>query len=289
VVGNQPADSIVVYATSAGTTAADGTGRNGLFTTHLLNNLKTPGLEISEVFRRTGADVSRASGRKQIPAVYNQFFGTAYLGRATPQPAPTVTLQREGLVPSALKSEERQNPVAVGGSYRYILTRDQVLNTYETARDLFNKDHDESAKMNLNRILESNASDAVKGKARLLISYMEVPGFDTLRDRFAYTEVQQEPALYRDCHVVWRGMATNLMVGETTTSFDFLVGYDTRSTLLGIVPVKFAFSVSVNPEQPLEVLGRVVLVSTDKGLYIVIEGVALHQTVLPFSNSGGAK
>jgi len=38
VVSNQPADSIVVYATSAGSTAADGTGRNGLFTGYLINN-----------------------------------------------------------------------------------------------------------------------------------------------------------------------------------------------------------------------------------------------------------
>jgi formylglycine-generating enzyme required for sulfatase activity len=81
----QPAESIVVYATSAGTTAADGTGRNGLFTTHLLNNLKTPGLEIAEVFKRTGADVSRVSNREQIPAIYSQFFGTAYLSGTTPE------------------------------------------------------------------------------------------------------------------------------------------------------------------------------------------------------------
>jgi formylglycine-generating enzyme required for sulfatase activity len=80
VVGQQPADSIIVYATAAGSTAADGGGRNGLFTSHLLNNLKTPGLEITEVFRRTGADVASASGNQQRPAVYSQFYGTAYLG-----------------------------------------------------------------------------------------------------------------------------------------------------------------------------------------------------------------
>jgi tetratricopeptide (TPR) repeat protein len=80
VLSNQPADSIIVYATSAGSTAADGAGRNGLFTSHLLINLKIPGLEITEVFRLTGAAVSQASGRQQIPAIYNQFFGTAYLG-----------------------------------------------------------------------------------------------------------------------------------------------------------------------------------------------------------------
>jgi uncharacterized caspase-like protein len=81
VVAGQPADSIIVYATSAGSTASDGSGRNGLFTSHLLNNLKQPGLEVTELFRRTGADVARASGRAQIPAVYSQFFDTAYLGQ----------------------------------------------------------------------------------------------------------------------------------------------------------------------------------------------------------------
>jgi len=91
IVGRQPADSIIVYATSAGQTASDGTGRNGLFTGQLLPNLRTPGLEVKEVFNRTGADVAEASGRQQIPAVYNQFFGTAYLGEpgeaAARQPA----------------------------------------------------------------------------------------------------------------------------------------------------------------------------------------------------------
>jgi hypothetical protein len=95
VVSNQPADSIIVYATSAGSTAADGEGRNGLFTTHLLANLKKPGLEVNEVFRLTGADVRRASGGKQIPAIYSQFFDAAYLGnrpavaiQPTPVPSP---------------------------------------------------------------------------------------------------------------------------------------------------------------------------------------------------------
>jgi uncharacterized caspase-like protein len=92
VVSNQPADSIIVYATSAGSTAADGTGRNGLFTTHLLNNLKKPGLSVRDVFDQTGADVRRASGGAQIPAIYSQFFDVAYLGTrpstVTPAPAP---------------------------------------------------------------------------------------------------------------------------------------------------------------------------------------------------------
>ncbi|GHV70704.1 hypothetical protein AGMMS49928_19490 [Spirochaetia bacterium] len=102
-VNTQPADSIIVYATSAGSTAADGDGRNGLFTTHLMNNLKVQGLEVEEIFKRTGSDVIRASGGEQRPAIYSQFYGTAYLGTkpvvtppnvsssSQPAPAPPVT------------------------------------------------------------------------------------------------------------------------------------------------------------------------------------------------------
>ena len=101
-MGSQPPGSIVAYATSAGSVAQDGTGRNGVFTTELLKQIKSPGLEINEVFKRTGKAVSTVSAGKQIPAVYNQFFDSAYLAgsqmalapsppvrsQVAPQPAP---------------------------------------------------------------------------------------------------------------------------------------------------------------------------------------------------------
>ena len=80
IVTRQPADSIIVYATSAGQRASDGDGRNGLFTSQLINNLATPGIDVSEVFRRTGQDVAKVSNNNQVPAIYSQFFGTAFLG-----------------------------------------------------------------------------------------------------------------------------------------------------------------------------------------------------------------
>ena len=93
VVGSQPTGSIVAYATSAGSVAQDGTGRNGVFTAELLKQISTPGLEIGEVFKRTGKGVSTVTAGKQVPAVYNQFFDSAYLAgaqgavAATPAPA----------------------------------------------------------------------------------------------------------------------------------------------------------------------------------------------------------
>ena len=93
VVGQQPAGSIVMYATGANSVAQDGTGRNGVFTGELLRQLETPGLEIGEVVRRTGAAVQQVTGGKQIPAVSNQFFRTFYLKPAATgsvQPSPSV-------------------------------------------------------------------------------------------------------------------------------------------------------------------------------------------------------
>jgi hypothetical protein len=87
VVEDQPANSIIAFATSAGSVAADGDGRNGLYTTHLLNNLKTSGISVQELFRKTGEDVEKASGRRQRPAIYSSFNGVAYLG-SQPQPNP---------------------------------------------------------------------------------------------------------------------------------------------------------------------------------------------------------
>jgi hypothetical protein len=122
VIANQPADSIVVYATSAGSIAQDGTGRNGLFTSRLLNNLKTPGLEVKEIFNRTGQDVIIASDRKQIPAIYSQFFGSAYFSK----PEAAQPLETPQTAPSAVPS------AAIAPSPQIITPPSQPLETPQT-------------------------------------------------------------------------------------------------------------------------------------------------------------
>jgi hypothetical protein len=177
-----------------------------------------------------------------------------------------------------LSNQEKSESVQVGGYYRYILTRDQAITHYDRALSLFTSYRDEEAKKSLNRILESNASEGIKIKARLLFDNMEVPGFDNFKriDNPAFSDVRDEPAIYRNVHVIWRGMATNVEVTNEGTNFDFLVGYDTRKTLEGIVPVIFYSPVAINPERPLEVLGKITLNSTYSE--IRLEGVAIHQS-----------
>jgi len=187
---------------------------------------------------------------------------------------------REIPIELALTAEEMESPVQVGGVHRFILTRNQVLDEYNEALRLFAEYRDDAARVRLNRILESNASEAVKNRARLIISFMEVPGFDTLRDRFSFSEVISDPFLFRDTHVIWRGMATNLNIQQNHTSFDFLVGYDTFQILEGIVQVDYDFAIPINPARPVEILGRIIPISTERGLDIRIQGVSLNQAGL---------
>jgi formylglycine-generating enzyme required for sulfatase activity len=97
VISQAPTGSIVMYATGANSTAADGTGRNGLFTGHLLNNLKQPGLSVFDVFDRTMGDVINVTRGIQHPELSLRYAGAtrAYLGTrpAQPAPAPAVTPQ----------------------------------------------------------------------------------------------------------------------------------------------------------------------------------------------------
>jgi hypothetical protein len=48
----------------------------------------------------------------------------------------------------------------------------------------------------------------------------------------------------------------------------------------GIVRVDFDFAIPVNPERPVEILGRIIPVSAEKGPDIRIQGVALNQAGL---------
>jgi len=173
---------------------------------------------------------------------------------------------------------ERRDPVETGGYYRYILTRDQAISHYDRALSLFTSYRDEAAKVSLNRILESNASVGLKSRAQLLMSSMETPGFDNFKkqDNPTLTDVRNETAVYKDVHVIWKGMATNVELTDNYTKFDLLVGYDTRTSLEGIIPVNFNTPVSVNTQRPLEVLGKITFESSYSDIWL--EGVAIHQS-----------
>lgn len=62
-----PAGSLIAFATGPSKVAADGSGRNGLYTSHLLRHINTPNLKIEEIFKRVRIGVMEQSAGAQIP------------------------------------------------------------------------------------------------------------------------------------------------------------------------------------------------------------------------------
>lgn len=75
---NAPSGSLIAYATSPGRTASDGSGSNGLYTSALLENIISPGINILQMFQNVRRIVSSKSEKQQIPwestSLTNDFF-----------------------------------------------------------------------------------------------------------------------------------------------------------------------------------------------------------------------
>ena len=89
-----PRGSLIAYATAPGKVAADGEGRNGLYTRELLRHIQTPGLPLEAVFKRVRNAVMQGSGEAQTPWEASSLTGDFYFrpgdGAAAPashQPA----------------------------------------------------------------------------------------------------------------------------------------------------------------------------------------------------------
>jgi PQQ-dependent catabolism-associated CXXCW motif protein len=59
--------TLIAFSTAPGSIAADGSGRNGTYTKHLLESLQQPDTSVLKVFQRTRAEVVRETGKKQVP------------------------------------------------------------------------------------------------------------------------------------------------------------------------------------------------------------------------------
>jgi SH3-like domain-containing protein len=124
-----PIGTLVAFAASRNQTASDGDGPNGLYTTHLLKNMRIPGLPVEQMFKYVRNGVSDATGGKQVPEewtkLHGDFFflplggqGASHGGAYAPPPAVSLPAPKptgkQGLVAlqqptgSATRPEPRQ-------------------------------------------------------------------------------------------------------------------------------------------------------------------------------------
>jgi hypothetical protein len=80
--------TLIAYATAPGSVALDGDGRNGIYTEELLGALRSPGLQVEEVFKQVRVGVARRTKNQQIPWESSSLTGSfVFNGSAGPSTA----------------------------------------------------------------------------------------------------------------------------------------------------------------------------------------------------------
>lgn len=107
------AGTLVAYATSPGSVASNGNGRNGLFTSELIKQIQIP-QRVIDIFKRTKRAVLKASDMRQKPWIEDDLTETYYLSTKQDENIPIPKVQNTsrinfGLTPqldSLLRSDE---------------------------------------------------------------------------------------------------------------------------------------------------------------------------------------
>ena len=70
--------TLIAFATAPDSVAADGAGKNGVYTENSLRNLAEPGLKVEEVFKRTRFAVRQETGGRRVPWENTSLEGDFY-------------------------------------------------------------------------------------------------------------------------------------------------------------------------------------------------------------------
>ncbi len=197
-----------------------------------------------------------------------------------PKPRHNWVGPRANLTAFELSRDEKNNALEEdlsGTLVHYILSQKEITKSYENAMLYVEDRRDNAAQVEINRLLNSNASLSIKQKASLLMNYLDKsPTFDSILDNYEYETVASEPELYLDCFVSWSGRISNASSYENGSWYcELLVGYENMRSVKGIVPVLFDEepSPSVDGEKPVRILGKVGL----RDGKVILSGRAVYQ------------
>jgi hypothetical protein len=112
---DSPQGMIIAYATQAGRTADDGTGRNSPYTSAFLKRIEEEE-EIGTIFRRISADVYQATNQKQLPELSLSLIGEFYLRGRPPPAAATGSETRPTSIDPCSAAERHWNSAEAIGS-----------------------------------------------------------------------------------------------------------------------------------------------------------------------------
>ncbi|MCL2704904.1 MAG: tetratricopeptide repeat protein [Spirochaetaceae bacterium] len=148
------------------------------------------------------------------------------------------------------------NDIVTTGDFKIELQAREIVALFESAKKYFIDKKDNEAMIAINKLLNSNASESVKEKARLLDTYLKEPDFRYFKNSITYKMASENPYLYNNCFVKWSGKIANIRIFEKSASFDFLIGYDSGRIVEGIISVTIDSPIVLNEEFSYDIIGQ---------------------------------
>ncbi|APR65267.1 tetratricopeptide repeat protein [Borrelia anserina] len=142
------------------------------------------------------------------------------------------------------------------GQFVFILTGTEIKNSFQKIKTYLKKGKDNFARIEINKILNSNASESIKLKAKNLASFISRPDFLTFNDHIILKEIKKNPLIYSNVYVKWEGIVNNIEKKNNIACFDFYVGYN-KNSLEGIITTKTTFDIDINFKDCVEILGQI--------------------------------
>jgi uncharacterized caspase-like protein len=110
--------TFVAFATAPGSVAADGSGRNGVYTKHLLLSLREGESDIEKVFKRVRAGVMRETGDKQVPWESSSLVGDFLFRPEVAAKSSSIALPPgAGSTPAPVAPQPATDPAAIELAY----------------------------------------------------------------------------------------------------------------------------------------------------------------------------
>ena len=145
---DSPTGSLIAYATAPGDVAADGDGRNGVFTKHLLEQMQKPGVQVEQVFKQVTQAVHAETRQRQTPFTTSSLLGEFYFkpGSAPPpppEPKPVPEIQSTSATIDGLSLDDwllvyGSNPITIA-SLDKIIAYEQQHGGSAASRSYINK------------------------------------------------------------------------------------------------------------------------------------------------------
>lgn len=167
----------------------------------------------------------------------------------------------------SIQLTERDDLTIYDKETAYMLSDKEVKKSFSLLKEYYRKGDNNLAQREINRLKESNAAIDVVDKAlafeRLIAKDKDIP----LKTFFTYNEVNEDPLLYQKTIVIWRGSLANLIITDTSITFDFLVGYENKKFLEGTVPVYLDFGEKLIEGEAYEIEGEIMVRDRDFSLH----------------------